>query len=136
MNSTKEKQLQIILENNPVEDDIHTWVRSVDDIKTFEEAVEEEPLEKGECYAPDFTKEMADEALADGVITVYSSKPIDKGNFVTPSKMEAESYSGTGQVFSKQVSLEDIAWIDSLQGQYAPVSQEREKKKAKQEYER
>lgn len=47
MNSTKEKQLQIILENNPVEDDVHTWVRNVDDIKTFEEAVEEEPLRKG-----------------------------------------------------------------------------------------
>ena len=33
----KERQLKINLENNPAEDDIHTWIRTVDDILTFDE---------------------------------------------------------------------------------------------------
>ena len=30
----KQKQLDIILKNNTVQDDYHTWIRTVDDIKT------------------------------------------------------------------------------------------------------
>lgn len=37
--SLKQKQLEIIQNTNPAEDIYHTWVRSIDDIKTFEEAL-------------------------------------------------------------------------------------------------
>lgn len=36
--------------------------------------------------------------------------------------MEAESYAGSENVYSKTVPLTDVAWIDSLQGQFAPTS--------------
>ncbi len=65
---------------------------------------------------------MVKDALNSGKIMVYSSYPIEQGIFVSPSKMEAESYSGTGKVYSKEVNLTDIAWIDPTQGQYAKVS--------------
>ena len=37
--SFKQKQLDIIKNNNPVNDDYHTWIRNVEDIKTLEEAI-------------------------------------------------------------------------------------------------
>ena len=66
---------------------------------------------------------MAEQALATGKITVYSSYPIIQGTFVTPSKMEAESYSGTGKVYKKTVDIKDVAWIDPTQGQYARIEE-------------
>lgn len=115
----KEKQLDIILKENPVQDDYHTWIRSVDDIHTFEEALEYDDYEGGNV-TPDYTEKMIEEAKKTGVITVYSSHPIQNGNFVTPSKMEAQSYAGpNAKIYSAEVKLTDIAWIDSIQGQYA-----------------
>ena len=35
--SFKQKQLEIIKNNNPAEDDYHTWIRNINDIKTFVE---------------------------------------------------------------------------------------------------
>lgn len=72
---------------------------------------------------PDFTENDLRKTLETGEVTVYSSKPIEQGIFVTPSKMEAESYAGNGKVYSKRVRLDDVAWIDSLQGQYAKVEE-------------
>ena len=72
----KEKQLKIILENNPAEDDEHCWIRSVDDILTFEESMDSDGYEGYEEYAPDYTRTDAKEALRTGVIRVYSSKEI------------------------------------------------------------
>lgn len=119
----KQKQLDIILENNPVEDDYHTWIRSIDDIKTFEETLQDDDwadyVEEG--FNPDYTGDMVKEAQETGKITVYSSYPIEQGIFVSPSRMEAESYSSNGKVYSKEVDLTDVAWIDPTQGQYAKV---------------
>lgn len=67
---------------------------------------------------------MAREALEKGSIRVYSSYPIKDGIFVTPSIMEAQSYSGDGKVYSKVVNLNDVAWVDPTQGQYAKVSRD------------
>ena len=53
---------------------------------------------------------------------MYSSYPIKNGTFVTPSKMEAMSYAGSNKVYSKVVSLDDVAWIDPTQGQYAKTN--------------
>lgn len=116
----KAEQLAVILENNPVEDDYHTWIRSESDILTLQEAIDDSEWDYDE-YNPDWTRKMAKEAIESGTVTVYSSKPITKGGFVSPSKMEAESYSGTGKVYSKRVAVDDVAWIDPTQGQYAPV---------------
>lgn len=119
----KEKQLDIVLNSNPVNDDYHTWIRNVDDIHTFEEALNSEDYAdyKGEDFDPSYPYSIAERALSTGKITVYSSYPIEQGAFVTPSIMEAESYSGNGQIYSKEVNLTDIAWIDPTQGQYAKV---------------
>lgn len=119
----KQKQNEIIQRSNPVQDDYHTWIRSVEDIKTFEETLQDSDWEgwEGSGFDPDYTADMANEALEKGEITVYSSYPIEDGIFVTPSRMEAESYSGNGQIYEKTVKLTDIAWIDPTQGQYAKV---------------
>lgn len=111
----KEEQLDIINKSNPMYDEYHTGVRKVDDIKTFEEAVSDSDAP----FTPDYTKEDAESALKAGEITVYSSKPIENGVFVTPSKIEAKNYAGDGNVFSKRVSVKDVAWIDAIEGQYA-----------------
>ncbi len=113
--ANKTAQLDIINKSNPMRDEQHTGIRSVDDIKTFKEAVSDSEAP----FTPDYTKEDAESALKAGQITVYSSKPIEDGVFVTPSKMEAKNYAGGGKVFSKRVSIEDVAWIDAIEGQYA-----------------
>ena len=117
----KERQMQIIQETNPADDDYHTWIRSAGEIKTFREAIEDPEWAEYDEYNPDFTRAMAEEALESGEIEVFSSYPIEAGGFVSPSRMEAESYSGNGRVYSKTVPLADVAWIDPTQGQYAPV---------------
>lgn len=120
----KDIQLFIIQETNPMLDDIHTGIRTLDDILTFDEAmnVPEEKL----VTAPDYEKKDMDRALKTGMITVYSSYPIEDGNFVTPSRMEAECYAGGpgSYVYSKTVPLENIAWIDNYEGQYAEITDE------------
>ena len=127
----KNKQLEIIKKHNPMEDDYHTGIRSVNDIKTAQEVFTEENFE--EVSNPDFTYEMSQEALKKGKVKVYSSYPIEQGVFVSTSKMEAESYSSNGKVYEKTVDLNDIAWIENTQGQYAKVessSQENATQKA------
>lgn len=115
----KKKQLDIILRENPAHDDVHSWIRTTKDIHTAEE-VFKEAAENGEAMYPDFTLDMMDEALKSGQVTVYSSYPIKKGNFVTPSYMNARDYAGGGRVYSKKIRLTDVAWIDESEGQYAP----------------
>ena len=46
---------------------------------------------------------------------------IKNGVFVSPSRMEAESYGVRDKIHSKRVALTDVAWIDAGQGQYAKV---------------
>ena len=116
----KQQQLKIIEATNPAPNENLAWVRSTDDIRTAEEAFAE-PFEFGENITPDFTLTDAQKALDDGEITVYSSFPIENGVFVTPSKMEAESYAGGKDIYSKKVPLADVAWIDAIQGQFASV---------------
>lgn len=117
----KQQQLNIINENNPADDDMHTWIRSTDDIKNFEEAFFEDGEYSG--LDPDFTEEMANKAKETGKITVYSSYPIEQGIFVSPSVMEASQYAGgdSNKLYSKEVNINDIAWIDGAEGQYAKV---------------
>lgn len=122
--SHKQAQFDIVQATNPAPDDYHTWIRSVDDILTFDEAIEQNIEDYGELGddTPDWTAEMMLEALRSGSVVVYSSYPIRDGTFVTPSKMEAAAYAGSSsKVYSKKVSLDEVAWIETLQGQYAKV---------------
>lgn len=117
----KQKQLDIIKNNNPVNDDYHTWIRNVEDIKTLEETINDSDWSDYDEYNPDLSRQDIENAIDSGKITVYSSYPIKQGIFVSPSKMEAESYSSNGKVYSKEVNINDVAWIDPTQGQYAKV---------------
>lgn len=123
----KETQLSIINDTNPAPDDYHTWVRSIDDILTLHEAVDavlaEDPEYELSTY-PDVSDDMIREALRTGRITIYSSKPIKNGVFVTPSMMQAMDYSGGTKVFSKEVPIRNVAWINTDEGQYAATSGE------------
>ena len=123
----KETQLSIINDTNPAPDDYHTWVRSIDDILTLQEAIDavlaEDPEYELSTY-PDVSDDMIREALRTGRITIYSSKPIKNGVFVTPSMMQAMDYSGGTKVFSKEVPIRNVAWINTDEGQYAATSGE------------
>ena len=110
--SLKEQQLQIVQNNNPMHDDIHTGIRSVNDILTLAEAVEQDGNDSA----------ILKEAMRTGMVEVYSSNPITNGVFVTPDYREAKNYAGDGRVYSKTVPINDVAWIDSYEGQYAKVS--------------
>lgn len=118
INAKKQEKLSIILKSNPATDTYHTWIRKLDDIKTPEEAFINVNLDDNYVY-PDFTQKMGEAAYKSGKIKVYSSKKIKDGIFVTPSKMQAEDYAGGGKIFEKEVSIDDVAWINSDEGQYA-----------------
>lgn len=114
----KSRQLAILLAANPMRDDYHTGVRTVGDVLTYAEALEFDGYEMGDDIAPDYSGEMVQEAQRSGSVAVFSSYPIKPGVFVSPSRMEAQSYAGGGKVYSKRVPLEFVAWLDSIQGQY------------------
>jgi hypothetical protein len=123
-------QANLIKKHNPAPDSYHTWVRSSKDILDFEDTLKPpnfDPDFIGNDFDPSYTWDMAQEAIKKGEIEVYSSYPIEKGVFVTPSQMEAQSYAGSGKIYSKKVPLKDVAWIDERQGQYAPITSKRRK---------
>ena len=118
----KSRQLTIIENNNPMTDDYHVGIRNLGDISTFDEKLKQDP-DKIFVYS-DFTKEDAQKAKEKGSITIYSSHPIDQGVFVTPSKKQAQDYAGSQQVYSKEVPLDEVAWITEgvgCEGQYAKI---------------
>jgi HK97 family phage portal protein len=115
----KEEQYKIIKENNAMTDDYHTGIRKPSDIKSPTEAFKTSVSDDDDFLYPDFTKADAQKALDSGKITVYSSKPIDQGGFVSPSKMMASDYAGGGKVYKQEVDINDVAWIDSNEGQFA-----------------
>lgn len=117
----KAAQFEVIQNSNAADDDYHTWIRSAAEIKTLSETLADPEWAEYDEYDPDYTRQMAEDAVRTGKITVYSSYKIGNGVFVTPSRMEAESYSGDGKVYSKTVNVADVAWIDPTQGQYAPA---------------
>lgn len=119
----KQKQYEIIQSSNPKDEKINKyacWIDSPEDVLTYEEALREDGgYDDG--VTPDFTAEDIQKALRSGFVVVYSTYPIKNGTFVTPSKMEAESYGIRDRLYSKLVALTDVAWIDGSQGQYAKV---------------
>lgn len=121
----KLQQYTIISEFNPAPNTYQTWIRSIDDVKNFEETLKDSDWEDWEQNGFDesYSAQDVEDALITGKITVYSSYPIEQGVFVTPSFMEAKSYSSDGNIYSKEVDLNAVAWIDPTQGQYANVEE-------------
>ena len=116
---SKAEQLEVILRENPANDDMHTWIRSEDDIYTYAEAVRRTFGDEIDDFTPDFTADDIRRALETGEMTVYSSKPIVNGDWVTPSAMEGASYSGDGYMYTATINIKDVAWVDEGQGQLA-----------------
>lgn len=121
----KAEQFEIINRVNPAPNTYQTWIRNIDDVKSFDETLKDSDWEGWEQNGFDesYTPQVVQDALNSGKITVYSSYPIEQGVFVTPSPMEAKSYSGDGNIYSKEVDLNAVAWIDPTQGQYANVEE-------------
>lgn len=113
----KSKQLDIIKQYNPMNDNYHTGIRSVKNIKLFKEAIQDD---ESFVYG-DFEMDDALYALQKGKVRVYSSKPIEQGVFVSTSRNMAKDYAGKGEVYEKEVALTDVAWINGDEGQYAKV---------------
>lgn len=120
VNPVKEKQLEIIKNSNPAPNDQNVWVRTTDDIKSPEEAFMNANLDENYAY-PDFTQKMGEQAYKSGKIKIYSSYPIKDGVFVTPSEMQAREYAGGKKPYSKEIDINDVAWIHSDEGQYAKL---------------
>ena len=125
--SHKKAQMDIISKTNPMKDDYHVGIRSVKDIHTLSEAVESARKDARDggweelAAYPDVSNRTLENALRDGRITVFSSYPIANGVFVTPSRMQAKDYAGGGEVYSKTVPIDDVAWINTDEGMFAQV---------------
>ena len=118
----RQAQFELLQKTNPMTDDYHTGIRSPEDIHTLKNIVDTYNADNNFTY-PDFTLSDAQKALANGNIDVYSSKPIEAGAFISPSKMMATDYAGGGQVYSKNIPLDDFAFIESGdEGNYLPVA--------------
>lgn len=115
----KEAQFDIIQKTNAMGDDYHTGIRKPSDIRSPEEAFNPSD-DEGYSY-PDFTREDGEKALKTGKITVYSSKPIKNGGFISPSRRMAGDYAGGGKVYSAEVPIGAVAWINADEGQMANI---------------
>lgn len=124
-NEHTQQQFEIISKYNPAPNSYQTWIRDAAEIKSFEETLKDSDFAgwETEGFDESYSARDAEFALKYGKITVYSSNPIKQGVFVTPSPMEARSYSADGKIYSKEVFLDEVAWIDPTQGQYANVEE-------------
>lgn len=121
----KEAQFELLQETNPMRDDYHTGIRSADEINYLDDLVKNYDADTSEMFAyPDFTLDDANKAISKGEIEVFSSKPIEPGTFVTPSKMMAQDYAGgrDAKVYSKVMPIEDYAAMaHGDEGNYLPI---------------
>ena len=126
LNDVRQKQWEIIQKTNPKEEGTNsTWVDKPEDAKTFYEVNHKDSdYPFNENYSDDWTVKDKMNVEATGKITVYSSYPIEDGNWVTPFKEEGLSYAGSGKLYSATMDPRDIAWVDAGQGQVAHISDE------------
>lgn len=109
----RSKAVDIINSTNPMLDDYHVGIRTIDDVLTLEEAFDSEPPTN-----PDVSDDYIQSCIESGKIRIYSSKRIIPGTFVTPSRMMAKDYAGSHKVFSKTVNVSSVAWINCDEGVY------------------
>ena len=116
----KKKQLQIILELNPMLENEYIDINDIDDILTYEEA-----FEKGDdCYCVgDFYKNNAKEVLRTRRVEIFANNDIENGKPVFTSKNKAIEEAGgkRDHIVSKVVDIEAVAWKDAVCGIYANV---------------
>jgi len=119
----KQKQFDIVNSTNPMQDEYHSGIRSKNDIRTWDEVMNLDDDTEGQFAWGDYSREDALRDKEKGTITIYSSKPIENGNFVSTSKIQAEEYAGGpgNKIYSKEVPLNEVAWINGDEGQYAKV---------------
>lgn len=128
LTKTKEeklKQLEIINETNPAPNDYLVWIRTEEDVLSGKEAYNEANKiykEYGSITYPDTDISIWEDAMETGEITIYSSYDIKNGNFVSISEMEAQEYAGSNKVFSETVYVNDVAWINDHEGQFAKIN--------------
>lgn len=128
--TARSRQASEVNETNRMRDDYHTGIRSREDVRSFDEVLaeaEKDFAEDGAMVYPDMDIETMRQAKNKGTITVYSSKPIEAGTFVTPSRMNASDYAGEGRIYEKEIPVDSVAWISIDEGQYTPASAESEK---------
>ena len=115
----KEQQLDII-KNAKVRQPKTPYTKfvsidNVDSIKTFEEAMSDNPQ-----FDSDFTQEAAEKALKDNKVTIYSPTPIKQGALVTTSFQELQkNITYKAKYYSQDVNLNEVAWADTMKGIYA-----------------
>ena len=130
--SHKQAQFDLLQKTNPMLDDYHTGIRKPEEIKTLQEVIKHHDPDEDFVY-PDFELKDAQKAMDNGKITIYSSYPIKEGVFVSPSKMMVQDYAGGREVYSKEVDLKDIGWINGDEGNYLPVNNREDLKFQKQQ---
>lgn len=121
----KNAQFAMLQETNPMTDSYHTGIRSASEINTLNDLVNNYDANNMFTY-PDFTIEDVKRAVKNGMLPVYSSKPIEPGAFISPSKMMATDYAGGDQnsVYSREIPINDFAAIESGdEGNYLPINQ-------------
>jgi len=111
---SKEQKFKAITKANPMLDDYHLGIRSVDDIRDLGEVLDD-------FGNPDITRELLEDAIRNDRIKVYSSRPIRVGSFVTPSRMMARDYAGKGKVYELDISPDDVGWLNGDEGQVARI---------------
>lgn len=120
----KAAQFELLQKTNPMLDNYHTGIRSAKEINRLQDLVDK--FDADNMFTnPDFTIDNARAAVAKGTLPVFSSKPIEPGVFVSPSKMMATDYAGgdASKVFSKEIPLDDFAAILSGdEGNYLPIA--------------
>lgn len=120
----KAAQFELLQKTNPMLDNYHTGIRSAQEINRLQDLVDK--FDADNMFTnPDFTIDNARAAVAKGTLPVFSSKPIEPGVFVSPSKMMATDYAGgdASKVFSKEIPLDDFAAILSGdEGNYLPIA--------------
>lgn len=122
INKHKEEQLKIVQETNPMFNDTSVGIRTIEDIQTFEECIKNADKDSAFVWG-DYSKEDAIRDLKNGKITIYSSYPIKNGVFVSTSYQQAFEYAGhdASKVHQRVVKLDNVAWINGDEGQYAKV---------------
>ncbi len=123
----KKKQLETINKLNPMHDNYHVGIRKIEDIKTLPEAFKEakkcnqyifDGKFSGSLYG-DVSIEDYENSIKTKRIRIYSSHEIVPGTFVTPSFNQARDYAGNpSNVKTKEVNIDDVAWIDIEEGIY------------------
>lgn len=120
----KKEQFEIINESNRMRNDSRAGILNADNILSFREAIDIAKADNNGKISsyPDVPNSVFDKAMRSGFITVYGSEPIENGVFVTPSMIGARMDSDDGKVFSKVVSINDVAWLNSDEGQFADIA--------------